>query len=363
MPGNLRTTTPVRRLFGHEIQSLMHAFGAVRYGSRDVLEYVEDFVREQVRAVAFDAAARVHDTADRTGIPAKVEGSAIVLSTSSVVQCLQKDPRAVFRLNRAMELSSASKQDSSVEQRLRRRVRAYEGPVDIVRELALMPDASETREHVPERYSAAQDLLAQCMARTETLVKLTMSKAQMQDILNCRSVSFVRQESRSRAPAVRGRPRAALFREWLGIRPSDHIVIPDDVLCALGHIAWEVVGSVTQAALMYKHFQDLELGLCDPCAHNWSFGRHLLASLGHGIITSVLLPLSERQVQSLRNELEFLIVASHQQPLRWKGFGGKASSCLLPHHVREVVRRSDQSFSFACGAPPIALHFSRAMPR
>jgi hypothetical protein len=113
-------------------------------------------------------------------------------------------------------------------------------------------------------------------------------------------------------------------------------------LYALGHVAWEIVGTVTQSALVYRHFDDIARGCGDPRVSEWSIGRHMLAALGYGLAQSVMVPLTDAQGSVLREELEQFIASSEPNASRWRGYSTLSSPCLLPCHIRGAMRMMDR---------------------
>lgn len=354
MPGLVRTTTLQRRLFGQEIQCLMHSFGEVRHCARDVLEIMEDAVRKRVREVALAAADRVLELAEQQGMHAGLYKSRIPVSVSQIAYSLRRDSRAVNRLNQIFETMASKTVDQTAVEKLKaRRTRPAETTWELVRELSVLPDPSEAREQAhgsssgwwAERVSRQQtDVYHQCTYRAHVVFQKNMGKTQLQEFYNCRSVSFTRQESRSRAPTVQGKPRVQLFRDWLDLGAKENVYVPDDAVYALGQVAWETVGMLTQTALMHRHFDEIARGNGDPRSSEWSIGRHVLSAVGYGIAQAVMVPLTEQQALSLDEELiRFDTPVSSQMPTRWRGFGKPSTPCLLPCHLREAVRRLERA--------------------
>jgi hypothetical protein len=358
MPGNVKMTTYQRRLFGHEIQSLMHAFGEVRYCTRDVLEMMEDIVRERVRQVGIEAAERAMGVAEATGTQPPLHKSLVVITVPNVAHALRRDPRAIQRLNKALEAVQATLGESSAEERARRHCSPCETTWDFARELAYFPDITDTRDFTQgdsrawaERLNSGQDIVLACAYRAELTMKSLMPKTQMVDFLTCRAVTFTRQESRSRSAQICGKQRIYLFREWLDLDAKEGVHVPDDALHALGQVAWETVGTITQTALLHRHFDDIVKGCGDPRSSAWGTGRHLLAALGCGVATGLMVPVTDVQGSELRQELERCDRSSQPVPMAWKGYGKASSPCLLPCHVREAIRRMGRVPDIAWGYP------------
>lgn len=358
IPSNIKARTLQHRLFGQEIQCIMHSFGETRFCARDTLELVEDAVRDAVRRVAIAAAAFAAEqqqqqhllSSARTTTPAK---GPVVLQVWHVAHLLRRDARAIHRLNDSVKLADGTTQESKDTKVPRdiesHAVRPPKKPWDVVAELASLP--SEASSAKPSAFpSPTERLLGTgndpswlCTVRALHVFHSIMHTHTFNDYRFCRSVTFVRNESRSRVPQLAGQPRIALFRDWLGMTARDNIKIPDLTLHALGHVAWETVGLLTQSALVHKYFDDVAKGLGDPRASSWSTERHILAALGYGIATAIMIPLSDAQCNLLRQELEHLPGTSLAGPERWRGLGKGSSPCLLPCHIREALRRVDVS--------------------
>lgn len=272
----------------------MHAFGEVRYCARDVLQMVEDAVREAIIRLATSA----HASSDG-------------LNILSVSQVICGDARAVARMNQSLKASH-------VETRVQPRERTW----DILSDFCL-----------GEKLNVA-DIHAHCSWRALHAFRASMTTQEFQDFAMCRSVTLVRQTSRSRASRVRGMQRIILFREWLSL-PKEWEV-SDDVLHALGHIAWESIGELTQTALTVRYFDDLKKGHADPRSSGWTHGRHLIAAVAYGLGTGIMVPLTEVQAAGLRNEMDAFMSGG---AARWRGYVYASSRCLLPCHVTEALRR------------------------
>eukprot|EP00173_Palmaria_palmata_P001820 Plantae.Rhodophyta-Palmaria_palmata.ctg20673.p1 GENE.Plantae.Rhodophyta-Palmaria_palmata.ctg20673~~Plantae.Rhodophyta-Palmaria_palmata.ctg20673.p1 ORF type:complete len:184 (+),score=27.43 Plantae.Rhodophyta-Palmaria_palmata.ctg20673:38-553(+) len=160
----------------------------------------------------------------------------------------------------------------------------------------------------------------------------------------CRGVSLTKQDSRLRVPSFRGKPRLALFREWLDLGAKENLSIPDDAIYALGQVAWETIGTLVQTALLHRHFDEIARGRGDPRAGEWSMARHVLAALGHGVAQSIMLPITDADGIMLHNEIEKLgTKAVATGAARWRGYPSLPTACLLPSHIREAVRRTERS--------------------
>jgi len=90
--GNIKVTTSSRRLFGDETQRLMHAFGDARYGLREVLDLVEDAVRELVKRVVVSC-SRPHQKSHQY----------YHLTAEAMLASIASDPRAFHRLNESLK--------------------------------------------------------------------------------------------------------------------------------------------------------------------------------------------------------------------------------------------------------------------
>lgn len=349
LPANAKTPVLQKRLFGQEIQCLMHSFGEVRFCARDVLELVEDSVRDIVKRVAVEAARIALDDAQLAENQPESSGSKgqTVIQVQHIAHVLRRDPHAVHRLNQHLKTCAEASPDSFSKDPALRTARPSPKPWELIAELAVLPgDPARPATSPPswsERFTPAHDMQLLCSWRAWHAYRIIMSSQQLSDFALCRSVTLVRDKSRSRAPKIQGQPRIALFREWLDLSPKDNIHIPEDALFALGHVAWETIGVLTQAALVHRYFDDLAKGSADPRAGDWQYGRHLVAAIGFGLVTAIMIPLSEAQVASLHQEIENFFSFAHSGVGRWRGYPGNASVCLQPQHVREALRRLDRA--------------------
>lgn len=301
----------------------MHAFGEVRYCAREVLEMVEDTVRDVVIRVAAKACHyATTDGAQVVGIP-------------HVERCLGMDTCAVQRLRKSLKRSSELHPGLTLDP----------GPVkkggrrawEAARDMADLGQATAGAGGY-----ALTDMMSLCSWRAVTAFRAAMNTVQFQDFAMCRGVTLVHQESKSRAPSVRGQPRVVLFREWLAIDQwgkRTAMKIPDETLFALGHVAWEAIGVITQTSLLHRYFDDLRKGFGDPRAVSWNYGRHLVAALNYGLGTAIMVPLTELQANALRQEIDTYLTVMQVASHRWRGYSQASSPCLLPQHVREALRR------------------------
>mmetsp|Transcript_25894 Transcript_25894/g.64711 ORF Transcript_25894/g.64711 Transcript_25894/m.64711 type:complete len:259 (+) Transcript_25894:3-779(+) len=207
--------------------------------------------------------------------------------------------------------------------------------------------------------SGAEDVAILCSWRANFALKQCMPRHALNELAVCRAVSFIRGDSK-----VKETPRMTLLKEWLDISAKDHLLVPDDAMVALGHLAWEAVGVLTQTALLIKHFSEVTQSTaawppyrlrgnplgnepspapCDPRAvcGNWSYGRHVLSALGPGVGTALMVPMTDAQIMELRSEIEAVDAVSVPGVpgvARWRGFGRSSQSFLLPCHVNEALR-------------------------
>lgn len=322
IPADVKYVVQSKRLFGQEIQCLIHAFGEVRYCSRSVLELVEDAVR--------DVVVRVARHATRGG----------TLSVHGVAECLQRDSRAINRLNQSLKRSAEAKSKPV-------KIAPVSKPWDIIAELGNINDPV-AEQPIHEKTLLPSDMHTHCSYRAWVTFRRAMGTAQYLDFAACREMTLVRQESRSRAAHVRGTLRINLFRDWLNL-PKD-IIAPDEVLFALGHVAWEAIGGITQAALVHRYYDDLSKGFCDPRASHWTYGRHLVAALAYGLGTGIMVPLTDSQAAVLRQEIDNFTEVLQTEANKWRGYVHASSPCLLPCHIREALRKlekqADSVFSF-----------------
>lgn len=287
----------------------MHAFGEVRYCARPVLELVEDAVRACVLRVARGA----YEKGD--------------LTVAGVARALGGDLHSVARFNQATK--------DVQKEKIPYQPAAWELLTDI-------SDVFPVEERTPDLQFLATWPVQHAFSNA-------MGLQSFQELYRCRETKFVEGQSRSRAPRIRGVSRLVLFRQWLSLPSSWNV--GDDVFYALGHIAWECVGIVTQTALMVRYWDDFAAGVGDPRRMDWTYGRHVIAALAYGLSTAVLIPLTDLQAASLKKEIDTYCTVSQTGANRWKGYTNASSPCLLPMHVREALRRlesrSDSVFGYS----------------
>ncbi|CDF34502.1 unnamed protein product [Chondrus crispus] len=321
-----------KRLFGHEIQCLMHAFGEVRFCARDVLELTEDSVRDAVIRTAIAA----HQFATEE-TPA---GEEIVVSLRHVVRCMYSDYRAIVRLQQALKPDLPKLNISAMD--FERLSNVPPPQWDRFSELGFLGSLVHTPDKA-SNFPPRADVQTLCAGRSFHIYRLVMGPPNFQDWLMCRSVSLVRQESKSRAPAIRGQPRIDLFREWIGVEQNLNFSISEDGLIALGHVAWEAIGLITQTALLHRYDSIAAKGARDPRARYWSFASNLVEALNFGIGAGIIIPLSEIQMLSVRSALDTRIVSLQNSSNKWRGYAGDVYPGLVPRDIREALRRLGRS--------------------
>lgn len=321
----------------------MHAFGEVRYCARDVLEMTEDSARNVVIRVA----SLAHEYAVEEAAAVVNAGGApmpkeVPVEIRHVVRCLKKDGRAVQRLNQSLKQSVEIHPNMLPNELAERTFTRTPKPWDMIVELAsVAPKAPMSSPG--EKGHPSNDIMSRCSLLALYAFRNAMTSTHFQDFAMCRGVTLVRQESKSSAPTVRGQSRITLFREWMNASQKLPFLIPDHTLFALGHIAWEAIGLITQTALLHRHFDDLAKGYGDPRAVNWSYPRHLVAALNYGLGTAVMVPITDIQAIALQQEIDMYLKAMQVVSQRWRGYSQASSPCLLPQHIREAVRRIERS--------------------
>lgn len=243
-----------------------------------------------------------------------------------VAHFLRRDPHATQRLNESMKNVSEQLPAFSLDKPAVATPRPWE--------MILQLGELEAVDAPPEKLSAMNDLHSLCIRRALQVYRLTMAPQQFKDFLVCRGTSLVLQDSRTRTTKVRGVQKIALFKEWLCQKGN---ALTDEALYALGHVTWEVIGAITQSSLVLRYYDDLAQGIGDPRSAHWSYSRHLIEALGHGVGTAILVPLTYIQSNSLRKEVESY--ASFLKRNMWKSHTYASSPCLLPKHVKEALRR------------------------
>lgn len=330
----VKQTCLARRLFGREIQALMHAFGEVRHCARDVLELVEDAARDVVVAV-------LHRTA-----------AAGDVTVASVTANLPNDPRASYRMRQTLKLCADGIDPAPSAlgpNHLMDAVPIFQHSWEYFAELGNLSSSS-----LPVATFPQSDVQQLCSWRALHAFRIVMGESAFTDFLKCRAVVFVRADSRARQqpPKSRAKPPVALFREWLG--PAlKYLNVNDAAIMALGHIAWEAVGLITQTALLNRYFDDLARGIGDPRAKEWAYPRHLIAALAHGLGCAILVPLTEFQAIGLRQEIETFFSYSPTITKGWRAHSNASSPFLLPQHINEAVRRLQRSPHSPFGFPQV----------
>ena len=335
IPADIKPTNVVRRLFGQEIQCVMHSFGETRACTRDTLELVEDAVRATVRCVIAEAVALHGPSAD---------GGPAVLEVKHIAHIIRRDARAMYRLNQTIRLAAEQYGNRKEANELRNycKNRAELKPWEAIAALAdLTEDPNGAGAGTERQQHYMQDPWKYCTWRAYHVFRGLMPAPTFNDYVKCRSTNLVTGVCRSQWTKIVDQPRFMMFRRWLDLNERDEVKISLPALYALGHIAWEAIGVLTQTALIQQHFDDINAGIGEYRCVGWSYARHLLAALGHGIATAVLVPLTDAQLLLLRQEVERLPMLALMGQEYWRGNKTNASKTLLPKHIREALRRSD----------------------
>lgn len=228
---------------------------------------------------------------------------------------------------------------------------------------------SETRTESSSGKPSSENPVFMIIFRADFILKQCLPRHQYADFVACRNVRYTYGESR----AHQGVTRAVLFRDWLHLTPEEGVIVTEDGLHALGHVAWELTGLLTQAALLFRHYDEIAHERGDARAVCWRPARHILAALGNGIATAIVLPMETREYEALRRELELFELTVAPGRVFWRGFAKHSTRCLEPWHLRETWRRlrhgrrvtglcaaaTEQRFSFAglLGAHPLRVCF------
>lgn len=320
-----------RRLFGREIQCLMHAFGEVRNCTRDVLEIMEDAARETVIRVC-------HRLTERDA----------QVTVAAVAGILRADPSASLRMQQTLKRSTDNPDNNSLLEAVPFFNRPWEDIVDLGH---LNPHSEPFHSHL------ATSTYQYCLEHASRAFHIVMGPNQFGEFYKCRDVVLVRSDSRassemsvdnvrgktgvsngSDGSKIRGKTRLALFREWLG--PTlENVQFSEESLLALGHIAWESIGTITQTALFLRYMNDLDRGMGNPRALDWTYGRHVIEMLAHGLATAILIPLSELQVRDLGTELKSFYDMSAAISKTWRTHAYASSTFLLPEHITDAIQK------------------------
>lgn len=306
----------------------MHAFGEVRFCAREVLEMTEDAVRDAVIRTAIVAYQFALDETNGESVPA--------VGMRHVAKCMHSDYRAVFRLNQSLKQTAELHKDKLPQDESERRFSALPPQWERFAELGFPASIVQTSERSSHPHG---DVLTMSSVRAVQIYRSVMATQNFQDWFMCRGVSLVRQESKSRAPTVRGQPRISLFREWIGLDQNLKFAISNDGIFALGHVAWEAIGLITQTALLQRYLDDTKKGVGDPRAVNWPYARRLICALSYGVGTAVMIPLNEIQSAGVRSALESHVLTLQLSSNKWRGYGGSVFPGLLPRDIRETLRR------------------------
>lgn len=305
----------------------MHAFGEVRQCTRDVLEMVEDAVREAVIRVCHRLALRDAE-----------------VTVGAVAGVLRSDSGASSRMQTALRLCvDSADSGSNIDA-----VPIFKRPWEAISDLANLRSSPDY-----DRSHPTTDPHLICFYALHAL-RVSMEHGKFSDFCRCRSVVFVRLDSHAHTRAgttsmntansggnndkPAGRTQLTKFREWLGPTLKD-MKLSESALLALGHIAWEAVGLITQTALQQRYMNDLDRGIGNPCAVEWTNGRHIIEMLAHGLGTAILIPLTVPQQVNLRSEAELLYSRSKALARPWNPHTHASSPYLLPEHINDAVQK------------------------
>lgn len=317
----------------------MHSFGEVRYCARDVLELTEDVVR--------DAVVRTSIAAHQFAIEETASGVEPKVSLRHVVRCIHSDYRAMARLKQALKQLPDMQKVKPSPMDFERLANAPPPPWERFLELGSVVSRVQASDK-PSSYPLRADVQAMCTNLALQIYRSVMGPS-FQDWIRCRSMSLVRQESKSNAQAIRGQPRIELFREWIGLEQNLKFSVSDDGIIALGHVAWEAIGLITQTALLHRYLNNVTRGIGDPRACHWSLATNVVEALNFGVGAGIVIPLSEMQTVNVRavleNRIRSLIKHHHHQTSsnKRREYVGDVHPGLLARDIREALRRLRRS--------------------
>lgn len=370
----VRRVDPRRRVYAREIQALMHSFGEIRHASADAVEAVEDIVRSVILHLVCDMSRRKQlygGAADVTATAMLYQNRPTddnAVDISDVVRLLSRVDNNVGNKGLFARLEHSVKaicgpQHKDVNERLVKQAQLlfsiFHSPsvfignncknLDFYSSLAFL----NLRAPVPraplqqqQRQRASMDQQNRLQSAwfkhlsggdqnhvatwtAGSVFNHFMGKEVYAEFLKCKDVSLV-------SLSVPGSLKQ--FRDWLD---APHpLALSDDVLVLLAHVATEVVGLLTQHALLIKYAQNLAAGRYDPRSPNWSNYRHLMNALNHGLATAVLVPVTDHQLTKIMNEFTQLFAYNSKFiNSAWTPHIHCTDPQLQPSHINEAYRQ------------------------
>lgn len=326
------------RSFGKHIQRIVHAFGEIRYCAREVLEYVEDTTRATILHLIRKHNLRNIGDVTKLLISSDLNGNGNVLH-SGVISRLKvtlkhstPTPEAYHAL--IDNLHSQLMLNCAVNPRK---------PWDHYSTLAFLNSNNSEENNEVKQEKQLQlhwqqrilqpDSYYMIAWAAKTVYMRFMTESQYRDCIKCKETTFISPESPTSVKT---------FTLWLGNTITDYN-FSNDTLLYLSHLAYEIIGTLTQKALHIRYHNDVASGHSDARAANWSPSRHLLAALNHGLCAGALIPMTEGKAKHLVIELNhvcnYYSNNSDRAGFKWIPHQYATSPCLLPMHMSEAFRR------------------------
>ncbi|GJQ12607.1 hypothetical protein GpartN1_g4398.t1 [Galdieria partita] len=373
------TTTPRDSFFASQIEAIMFAFGESRYIPGDILELMEETVRQFILFLI----GRLLKNKDIEG-----SGQEFRLTLSDVIGLIQKDRRLTRRIRayvksvgvpvddkysykdylrdscsvirnlsvpyteafQIMETNSSSgapytacKDSESLNEttqndNVSRHNNDVRHKIETSHSRTSLGNSEVTRK--PSGPTEQQlllnniDIMSIVVNKAAASLSQVFSQAMYHEYTYCRKVAFTAGPSQQRNSIVVD--RTGYFLQWLGTAQNG-IHFDSAAVHALGYLSWEAIGLITQTSLVLRYMsrrifsskasgvENKHIGSADPRRLYCCTAQQFILALRHGLGTWLVLPLNDEELRNIAKELE-----------RKSSLGDRSTFDISSWHIRTV---------------------------
>jgi len=368
---------PKDTFFSSQVEAIMFAFGECRYMNSDILELVEETVRQFILFV-------IRRLWKQRRVEEGPPGNQLKLS--DVIHLVQKDHRLTRRTCAFVKSVGGSVDDvfNSKEYTVDNYsvIRSLSVPFSETTQKMENTGVVETSPHIPaketdsvsspkntssfhNRLSSSEtttrqqkesteyssifnniDIMSILVSKAAASLSQVFSQSMYHEYSYCRKVSFTVNLSQQRNSVV---DRSVYFLQWLGIAQSE-IQLENAAVHALGYLCWETIGLITQTSLMIRHMSEnvlspktsgvgnKHIGSVDPRRLYCCTAQQFILALRHGLGTWLVLPLHDEELGSIAKELERKSILGDRSMFDVSGLHLRKVSQLQVYHILDTLR-------------------------
>ncbi|GJD06215.1 hypothetical protein Gasu2_06430 [Galdieria sulphuraria] len=371
-------STPRKSFFNSQIEAIMFAFGESRYVPRDILELMEETVRQFILFLIGRLLKRTDTEGSRQEIHLKL---------SDVIGLIQKDRRltrrtcafvksvgvpvddkynskhysgdnySVIRNLLAPSSETMPKMDSKSSHRTPEihwkdceslnettengkptchnndhshktetsRLHASSGSSEVTRKSSDFIEQQLLLNNI--------DIMNILVNKAAASLSQVFSQAMYHEYSFCRKVAITASPSQQRNSIV---DQTGHFLQWLGTAENG-IHLDNAVVHALGYLSWEAIGLITQTSLVLRYMsqsifssktkglENRHMSSLDPRRLYCCTAQQFILALRHGLGTWLVLPLNDEELRGIAKELE-----------RKSSLGDRSTFDISSWHIRTV---------------------------